>query len=58
MGNSRNDVDVPMTFKKFVERYLALGENHEKIAKFVDYPGPLDRKCCELTKIQEGVPFK
>lgn len=58
MGNARNDVDVAMTFKKIVDRYPALGEAHEQIAKFVDHPGPLDRKCYELTNIQEGVLFK
>ena len=51
MSNSKNDADVPRTFKRFVERYPALGEAHEQIAKAVDQAGPLDRKCCELIKI-------
>ncbi len=51
MRKAKNDADVPKTFKKFVERYPALGEAHEQIAKFVDQAGPLDRKCCELIKI-------
>ncbi len=51
MSNSKNDADVPKTFKRFVERYPALGEAHEQIAKVVDQAGPLDRKCCELIKI-------
>ena len=51
MSNSQNDADVPKTFKRFIERYPALGEAHEQIAKVVDQAGPLDRKCCELIKI-------
>ena len=51
MSNSKNDADVPKTFKRFVEAYPALGEAHEQIAKFVDQAGPLDRKTCELIKI-------
>ena len=51
MSNPKNNSDVPQTFKRFVERYPALGEAHEKIAKVVDQAGPLDRKCCELIKI-------
>lgn len=51
MSNSKNDADIPRTFKTFVDRYPALGEAHETIAKFVDQAGPLDRKTCELIKI-------
>ena len=51
MSNSKNDADVPKTFKRFVERYPALGKAHEEIAKAVDLSGPLDRKTCELIKI-------
>ena len=51
MSNSKNDADVPKTFKMFVDRYPALGEAHEKIGKVVDQVGPLDRKTCELIKI-------
>ncbi len=43
--------DIPDTFKTFIERYPALGDAHERIAKAVDRAGPLDRKCCELIKI-------
>ncbi len=51
MSNPKNDADVPRTFKTFVDRYPALGEAHETIAKVVDQAGPLDRKTCELIKI-------
>ena len=42
---------IPGTFKAFIEKYPALGEAHESVAKAVDAAGPLDRKTCELIKI-------
>jgi len=42
---------LPGTFKAFVEKFPALGEAHELVARAVDTAGPLDRKTCELIKI-------
>jgi len=42
---------LPGTFKAFVEKFPALGEAHELVARAVDAAGPLDRKTCELVKI-------
>ena len=42
---------LPRTFKAFMERFPALVEAHEAVAKAVDQVGPLDRKTCELIKI-------
>jgi alkylhydroperoxidase/carboxymuconolactone decarboxylase family protein YurZ len=43
--------DVPATFRAFVDRFPALSEAHEQIAKTVDGLGPLDGKTCALIKI-------
>lgn len=51
MNDGSDDTDIPRTFKAFVERFPALIDAHEAIAKTVDHAGPLDRKCCELIKI-------
>ena len=42
---------LPATFKAFIEKFAALGEAHEQVAKAVDAAGPLDRKSCELIKV-------
>jgi 4-carboxymuconolactone decarboxylase len=42
---------LPGTFKAFVDKFPALGEAHELVARAVDAAGPLDRKTCELVKI-------
>ena len=41
----------PQTFRDFIEKFPALGQAHETVAKAVDQTGPLDRKTCELIKI-------
>ncbi len=51
MSKMSANTNIPETFKTFSERYPALGDAHEQIAKVVDRAGPLDRKCCELIKI-------
>ena len=51
MSKMGSDDNIPETFKTFAERYSALRDAHEQIAKVVDQAGPLDRKCCELIKI-------
>ena len=42
---------LPATFKAFIQKFAALGEAHEQVAKAVDAAGPLDRKTCELIKV-------
>jgi alkylhydroperoxidase/carboxymuconolactone decarboxylase family protein YurZ len=42
---------LPSTYKRFIEKFPALGETHEAVGKAVDSAGPLDRKTCELIKI-------
>lgn len=42
---------VPGTFKRFVQRFPALGEAHESVARAVAEAGPLDRKQCALVKM-------
>jgi 4-carboxymuconolactone decarboxylase len=42
---------LPATFKSFIEKFPALGDAHEQVAKTVDALGPLDRKTCELIKV-------
>jgi alkylhydroperoxidase/carboxymuconolactone decarboxylase family protein YurZ len=42
---------LPGRFKAFIEKFPALGDAHEQVAKAVDRAGPLDRKQCELIKI-------
>src|SRR5271157_5992884 len=42
---------LPATFKAFIQKFAALGEAHEQVAKAVDVAGPLDRKTCELIKV-------
>jgi len=51
MTDRSHEEAIPRTFKAFVERFPALGDAHEAIAKAVDQAGPLDRKSCELIKI-------
>ena len=51
MARKSGATDLPRTFKAFVERFPALSEAHEAMAKVVDRAGPLDRKTCELIKI-------
>ena len=41
----------PRTFEAFIEKFPALREAHEAVARVVDTVGPLDRKTCELVKI-------
>ncbi len=41
---------LPATFTAFIEKFPALGDAHESIARAVDKLGPLDRKTCELIK--------
>lgn len=45
------DPKLPHTYKAFVQKFPALGQAHEAIARAVDEAGPLDRKTCELVKI-------
>ncbi len=42
---------LPSTFKAFVQKFPALADAHEQVAKAVDGIGPLDRKTCELIKV-------
>jgi len=42
---------VPDTYHEFTERFPAVADAHESIAKSVDAVGPLDRKTCELIKL-------
>jgi alkylhydroperoxidase/carboxymuconolactone decarboxylase family protein YurZ len=42
---------LPSTFRKFIERFPALGEAHEKVGAAVEQAGPLDAKHCALIKI-------
>ncbi len=42
---------VPGTFKAFVEKFPALADAHEAVARAVDAAGPLDRRICQLIKI-------
>ena len=42
---------LPRTFEAFIEKFPALKDAHETIARTVDTVGPLDRKTCELIKI-------
>jgi AhpD family alkylhydroperoxidase len=42
---------LPGTFKAFIEKFPALGEAHDLVARAVEAAGPLDRKTCELVKI-------
>lgn len=42
---------VPVTFQNFVEKFPAVCEAHQQVAKVVDAAGPLDRKTCELIKV-------
>ena len=51
MSDTSDSSKMPRTFREFTERYPALRQAHEDIAKTVDQAGPLDRKCCELIKI-------
>lgn len=52
MKNQDSSPDrLPKTFKAFIERFPALGEAHENVARAVDAAGPLDRKTLALIKI-------
>ena len=42
---------LPVTFQNFIQKFPALGEAHQQVAKAVDAAGPLDRKTCELIKV-------
>lgn len=42
--------DVPRTYRRFTERFPAIGEAHEAAGKAGDI-GPLDRKMVELIKL-------
>ncbi len=50
MSNTGNPPPPP-TFKSFVERFPALGEAHESVARAVEQSGPLDAKTCALIKM-------
>lgn len=41
----------PKTFQKFVARYPALGEAHQRVGREVESLGPLDARQCALVKI-------
>jgi alkylhydroperoxidase/carboxymuconolactone decarboxylase family protein YurZ len=43
---------LPETFRRFGERFPAVAEAHEAVAREVDGLGPLDRKTCQLIKIR------
>jgi alkylhydroperoxidase/carboxymuconolactone decarboxylase family protein YurZ len=49
--SSASQPPLPATYKAFIQKFSALGEAHEQIAKAVDAAGPLDRKTCELIKV-------
>jgi 4-carboxymuconolactone decarboxylase len=52
MTELRNkEQDLPGTFKAFVEKFAAVGEAHEAVARAVDGYGPLDARMRELIKI-------
>lgn len=42
---------APKTYQAFVQRYPALGQAHEQVAKAVDSAGPLDARTLSLVKI-------
>jgi 4-carboxymuconolactone decarboxylase len=42
---------LPATFSRFIERFPALGDAHEAMAKAADAAGPLDGKTQQLVKI-------
>lgn len=50
-ADSKKSGNLPGTFRDFVQKFPALAEAHEQIAKSIDGYGPLDRKICELIKI-------
>lgn len=51
MSDSESQKKLPTTFLKFAERFPALAQAHEGIAKAVDGLGPLDAKTQSLVKI-------
>lgn len=42
---------LPGTFKRFVAKYPALGETHQRIGRELESLGPLDARSCALIKI-------
>jgi len=50
-GDGRSAKEPPKTFKRFIARFPALGEAHERIGREVESLGPLDAKQCALIKI-------
>lgn len=48
---SNKDHELPQTFTRFTEKFPALRDAHESIARLADEAGPLDRKQCELIKL-------
>ncbi len=48
---ANNDEKLPGTYKAFIDKFPALGDAHEAVAKAVDQAGPLDAKASALIKI-------
>lgn len=46
-----SDDKLPGPFQRFVSRFPAIGEAHERVTAELESAGPLDRKVCELIKI-------
>ncbi len=42
---------LPNVFRQIVEKYPAIAQAHEHMAKAVEASGPLDAKTCSLVKI-------
>lgn len=42
---------LPGTYKEFIQKFPALGEAHESVARAVEAAGPLDAKTSSLIKI-------
>ena len=42
---------LPKTFKRFIQKYPALGDAHESVAQAAEQAGPLDAKTLSLIKI-------
>jgi AhpD family alkylhydroperoxidase len=51
MAKANSAGKVPGTFKRFVQKFPALGKAHEMVARAALEAGPLDKKQCELVKI-------
>lgn len=51
MPSEKQDKKLPGTYKRFVARFPALGEAHDRVAEAEVAAGPLDRRTTLLIKI-------